>query len=570
MSDLSTLSNDDLLAQMQAAQQRQNAAMMQHTTAPAPSGFLLHDPTEGMSTFDKVAAGTGRGMIHTGRSIGNLVGAVPDSVMTDEKQIDAPLLNTTPGKWGNILGETAVTAPIGMGTTALMGNAGKLAAALAANPISNAAVQGGIQGALTSDPGERGQNATMGALTGAGLATGGSLAGKLINGLTKSPEAAELIKQGIQLTPGQLNPDGIANQMEQAGEHIWGVGPLIKNARDNAEHQFQATVIGKGAAPGAAPIRPSDNIHDMLQQAYDSYAPLYDQAKGFPVKPAVMNGRQGVKLSALFDQASKAPGTTEAGQKAAKSFLDNELTRLPANPSSTDLLTLRSNIRTAARNAKLSNDTIAGDKANIFGLADDHVTRALNSQLPPTPLTALRSADSKYGTYKIVEDAVAKAKDNIAGLTPQKLSQAVYNQTPDPAYARGAGGPLRDLAQQGTQVFQTTVPPTGAALGTMGGMGLLAMSHPAVGATVGTGLGALTLTPTGRRLAAGMTGPQQGAQKLIEALRGNVPTPLRNVGSQLALSGATRAGVPVTQAALPQALAAALMLAPPVAQPASR
>jgi len=37
----------------------------------------------------------------------------------------------------------------------------------------------------------------------------------------------------------------------------------------------------------------------------------------------------------------------------------------------------------------------------------------------------------------------------------------------------------------------------------------------------------------------------------------------------LALSTATRAGSPVTRAALPQALAAALMLAPPAAQPAS-
>lgn len=62
-------------------------------------------------------------------------------------------------------------------------------------------------------------------------------------------------------------------------------------------------------------------------------------------------------------------------------------------------------------------------------------------------LGALNTADSNYGNYKIIESAVAKAKDNLAGLTPQKLSQAVYDAVPDGAYARGAGGDLRDLTK---------------------------------------------------------------------------------------------------------------------------
>jgi hypothetical protein len=589
MSDLTDLSDADLLAQFKAAQQAQNQAAMSHSgPAPAPSGFLLNDPSQsGGSTLqvqpgailgipgkfdtgiptpqwlDQGLSGAGRGLIHTERSVGNLAGLVPDSVLAEEKQTDAPLMNTTAGKWGNLAGESAITAPLGVGA---IGATGKLVKALATNPITNAAIQGGIQGAATSDPGERGINTMTGAITGGAAGAGSSAVGKLVNGLTRTPEAQLLLNEGVSLTPGQLNPGGVINQTEQAAEHAPVLGPLVKGAQDNAEQGFQRAVIQRAAAPGAT-VKPSENVHEMLQQAYDSYEPLYAQAKGFPAKAAVINGaQQPTSLQSLFNQAAKTPGTTDAGQKAAQSFLNNELTRLPKNPTSTDLLALRSNIRTAARSAKLSNDTIAGDKAAIFSQADQHVTNALNSQLPPDALAALQSADSKYGTYKIVENAVAASKDNVAGLTPQKLSQAVFNATNDPQYARGAGGPLRDLAQAGTKTFQTVVPPNGATLGTLAGMGIGAYAHPAVAAGLGGAQAALTLSPTGRAIASGQTAPQQATQRLVAALQNKVPEPFRNVGSQLALRGATGAGMPVTQQYLPQALAAALMMAPPSAQ----
>ena len=93
--------------------------------------------------------------------------------------------------------------------------------------------------------------------------------------------------------------------------------------------------------------------------------------------------------------------------------------------------------------------------------------------------------------------------------------------------------------------------------------------HPALTSAAGSGMAGLVLTPTGRALAAGTLGPQKAAQQLVAALKNSTPDYARNVAGQLALSGATRAGMPVTQAALPQALAAALMLTPPAAQPAS-
>lgn len=565
MSDPTQLSDADLLAEIQSSQAQQQASQMSHTGNggydPANSAWEQQfGPTSGMSVPEKIAAGMGRGMIHTGRSIANMVGAVPDSVMNDEKVTDAPLMDTMSGKLGNLLGETAITAPLGAGALQGIGKLGAAGASLAANPIANAGIQGAMQGAATSDPGDRLGSALTGAVTGGGIGATQGLAGKLVNGLSRTPDAQRLIDAGISLTPGQMNPTGIFNNVESTAAHLpFGAGSMVEAARDVPMHEWQAAAIGRGAAPGAK-ITPSGNVSDMLQQAYDSYKPLYDQAKGFPATPKIMNTNgPDVPLSQAFAQATRAPGTSQQGQQAARSFLNNELTRAPIN-SSDDLLTIRSNIRQAARAAKLSTDTTAADKAAIFSLADKNVTDALNSQLPPEPLAALQKADSNYGNYKTVENAVAASKDNLAGLTPQKLSQSIYNQTPDGSYARGAGGDLRQLAQDGTSVFRPLLPPTGKTLAGSALLGGLTYAHPAIAGTAGAIAAPLVLTPGGRALAAGVTAPQQAAQRLIAGLKNNVPDSILRGAGQTALSGSTLALNPVTQQTVPQALAAALLL----------
>lgn len=514
-----------------------------------------YGPLSGMSDTDKVLAGTGRGMVHTANSIGNIAGLVPNSTLQTEKEIDAPLLSTGAGRFGNIAGEAAVTAPLGMGTGALAGRA----APILAGPLAQGVIQGGVQGAATADPGERAKNTLVGALTGGTVAGGGRVASTAINGLGRTPAAQALIDQGVSLTPGQMNPAGAMNQFEQAGESLPGFKQIIDPAREAAERQYQALVIQRGAAPGAAPIRPSENIHDMLQQAYDSYGPLYDQARGYPTSPSIVRtAGADIPLTTSFQQASRAPGVPRSLQQSENGWLQDRLTQLPRNPQSEDLLQLRSDIRQRARNAGLKTDTDSGHIANINGRAEQSVTAALNSQLPPQPLQALARADSNYGNYKIIENAVAKSKDNLAGLTPQKLSQSIYDSAADPAYARGGGGPLRDLAQAGTQVFQTVSPPNGSRVATlaMGGAGVL---HPTVGLPVAAGMLGLTGTQTGRRLAAGATAPQQATQRLIASLNSRLPQPVRNVGQQLVTRGAVGAGMPAVQQYAPQALAAALM-----------
>lgn len=66
-----------------------------------------YNPTDGMSMGEKVLAGMGWAFVQGGRVVGNMVGLVSDAEMAEAAKLDAPLLKTTEGKVGAVLGTTA-------------------------------------------------------------------------------------------------------------------------------------------------------------------------------------------------------------------------------------------------------------------------------------------------------------------------------------------------------------------------------------------------------------------------------------------------------------------------------
>lgn len=65
------------------------------------------DATEGMTTYQKLMAGVGMGMVGAAMWAGNKVGLVSDERMAEKARLDADLNNTTEGKIGNAVGMTA-------------------------------------------------------------------------------------------------------------------------------------------------------------------------------------------------------------------------------------------------------------------------------------------------------------------------------------------------------------------------------------------------------------------------------------------------------------------------------
>lgn len=515
----------------EAAQQLQQAAV-QMAMASAPKNE--YDATEGMSTAGKVRAGIGQGMTNVARHVGNMVGAVSDEDLQSAKELDRDLLNTGGGKVGAFIGETAATALPVAGASAGVGRLGAGAARLLSNPLGRGVFEGAVQGGVMADPNKKLSGVLGGAAAGGIVPAIGSGFGKLARGIQRTPEAERLLNEGVDLTPGQMNPGGIINQMEESWQSVPGVGAVIRGARENAQQTFQRTAIEKGAAPGAKIAR--GEVSDMLDSAYQSFQPLYDQAKGFPVAPTILRtaGQDVPLLKAFRDAAStKAVRADNATRKSVDGWLRNQLTRVTmmSNRKSDDLLELRSLIRAESRKARARPGDDAA--AELLDHAEGSVTKALESQLPPDAIKALNVADSKYGAYKVIEDAVARAKDTPGGFTASKLSEAVRAAAGQGAgkgnYARGGGGDLRDLSSAGTSTMNVRSPATGARLAAIGIPLGLGAANPAVAAPAAGLLLGMVGTKTGRKLAAGQTKAQLLAQALLERSQKSIPAPAANV-----------------------------------------
>jgi hypothetical protein len=370
----------------------------------------------------------------------------------------------------------------------------------------------------------------MGGAFGGLVPAAGAGLGKVAHGIKRTPEAERLLAQGVDLTPGQMNPGGIWNQMEESWQSVPLVGPVIRGARENAQNSFQRAATQTAAAPGARIAQgPAD---EMLEAAYKSFEPLYDQAKGFDI-PLGKLSTPGAARSAAMDPNIRADDAT---RKSVAQWLENQLTRLPNRGNgrvlSDDLMDLRSVIRTEARKAATKGDDAAAD---LLKNGERAITDALESQLPADALQALRTADSRYGVYKTLEDAVARSKDMPGGFTPSKLSEAVAGANRGlgkGSYARGGGGPLRDLSEAGTATMNVRSPPTGQRLAAIGLPLAASGAAPGVAVPAGAALLGMVGTQTGRRAAAGQLPAQKLAQALEEAAKRGVAEPYRNVAAQ--------------------------------------
>ena len=191
-------------------------------TAAAKATQPTHyDPTEGMSTVDKVRAGIGKGMVDTARgvyqlgaSIGHAAGMVSDEKMAqiqgdvdEAKHLDKPLMNTTAGKVGDVIG-TAAPALLVPGS-GILGGAAAGAAMGAAQPVATGE--------------SRLQNTALGA---GGGALGGTV-GKVLKSfggfgvpLNRQSAVNTLVSEGIPLSVAQKTAAKGAQTIERASGMI--------------------------------------------------------------------------------------------------------------------------------------------------------------------------------------------------------------------------------------------------------------------------------------------------------------------------------------------------------------
>lgn len=235
------------------------------------------DPTADMSTADKFFAATGSGMASVGRAIG-LGDALKryglPSTKGEADQLDAPLLNTTAGKVGRFVGNTAAVAPAML----IPG----------ANTYAGATLVGAGVGGLTTEGGlaDRAQAAAFGALGGAagkGLVdVGGKLASRFLNSKTAEVAANKAAnatrdatlaagrQAGYVVTPSQAGATGIINKVAE------GLGGKIKTQQlASVKNQAVTDRLVRQSLGLAedAPLTP-ETLNAVRQQAGQAYEAL--------------------------------------------------------------------------------------------------------------------------------------------------------------------------------------------------------------------------------------------------------------------------------------------------------
>lgn len=511
-----------------AAAQKGDAEAAAYFRQKSTEGYQSEVPkaTEDMGGMQRFAAGMGQGATNVGRQIKSLVGMRSPEEAASQQELDADLLSTGAGKAGAFTGEVLATAPVG----GLVGAAGKrLGANVLGRVVGGAAGQGAAEGALMSE-GDRLRGAAAGAAGGAILPwAGGKLLRGASRGIRPTPQARRLMDSGVDLTPGQMNPNSAFGQLEEAATNVWGVGPMITRAREASLQGWQKAGRRAALPPGVKPTE----ANGSLESVYQRYEPAYDVAKGFPTSPRIMRTAGSdtplasfPRVKGAFTRAAEDPNVfaDDAARKKVDMWLQNKLTALPGagkggqTMDSAELLKLRSEIRSQIRSA-MSGKNPDEAAAALLGNAERSITEALESQLPKKATDALRATDKQYSQYKILEDATRRAGDQPQGMTPSQLSAAVKAATPASGYARGEGGPLRKLASAGKAVFDQRTPPTGARLATLGTAVGLGLTAPLVAAPIGGAALLAATTKSGRKLLAGRTAAQKKALATTRALR---------------------------------------------------
>jgi hypothetical protein len=528
----------------------------------AGGGTLQFGPfNTGIATpqwLDRTLAGAGQGMTDLVRHAGNLVGLQSDQDLADAKQIDAPLMDTTAGKVGSFIGQSAALAPLGMGVGAALGRMGALGARLAASPIASGMIQGTAQGTIMADPGQRLQGAGVGALAGGLLPAIAGGIGKLVSGVTRTPEAQSLLDRGIDLTMGQMNPTGMANRMEQAGEGAFGIGDLIQNARDAPMQQYSRVMLNDAMPPGQQLQSASHDFNDLISEASQKFDNAYDNAKGFPVGAKIMQVQgPDVPLTKALQQVANKPriGLTADARSGWGQQLTDQLqetinaARRSGGMQSDDLIAFRSSIRDAIRGEKGLDNASRASKG-LLQDAQDKVTQSIESQLPTDVAAGLRATDQQYSRFATIRNAAISAKDAPGGPSRFQISSAIAKSTPPNAYAQGAGAG-RDLSKAAASTFQNNVPRTGlAGIGRLAlpaaALAPIAMTHPLVLAPLAASA-ALNLTAPGRRALAGNTAWQKALQGGLMGLQNQIPQQIQNLPGLYGRAGLMSAASPRLQ-----------------------
>ncbi len=511
-------------------------------------------------------AGAGAAATDIVANTGNKLGLVDKATLDQNAQENAAINQDPAAQVGRFAGGALMTAPLAEVGGEAVGALGAPGRAIAGNAVTRGALEGAVQGGIQAKPGGTIGDMVKGGVAGGTLPMIGKMLDGMAHGVSPTDSARLLMGKGVDLTPGQMNPNSAWNQLESTATHLPFIGPAVKDARKVPENQTKELLVRSAAAPGAK-LSNTNDLNKLTDEAYKSFNPAYAQFKDRPLQttgifpitgssvqiPAGAVATNGSTmftktLAEDFGDAVNHPDVMASDDTRSKvsKWLQNQLTKAPKTTG--DLLDMRSAIRTKIRGIS-QNAPDANEQADLLGHAEDAVTGAINRYLPPAQQKALAAVDGQYAQYKTIENAVHKGGDKP--FTIFQASKAIKEATGKGQYARGGGGPLRDLTGAAADTF-VDVPATGATLASLGPVAGAVVANPKIGLPAAGAAATLSLTKTGRQIAAGNTTTQRAARIGIDKFNGRTSPAQRRIAAQAARAALVQKAVQPDDTAQPQ------------------
>ena len=341
-----------------------SARLAAQPVEPAP------DPTEGMSTFDKLAAGAGKSAYDVARGVGQMVGLVSRKDIEDARRLDGPLMKTTAGQVGNVFGNVAMFAPAAM----IPG----------ANTILGGAAIGGITGLMqpSVSTGETLANVGIGGAAGAvvPLAQRAWTAGKALAEPLYEAGQNAIVGRALNKAAGKDAP-AVANRLAEAAAPF--VGP---------SKGIQRTTMGE-LVPGSLPT---------VGQASGNAGIASLERAATATNPEVTNA-----ISDLYKNQNSA----RVGLLRDMSGADGERAFTAANRDATAEQLYGAARRIGVDPAKLTPDVLQNIANFSQRIPDSVLNKARElAKISGTPMTDATSVEGMHWVKMAIDDGISSAK----------------------------------------------------------------------------------------------------------------------------------------------------------------
>lgn len=404
----------------------------------------------------------------------------------------APLAMVTPGAAPTLLGTAVRSAATGAGTNML-------------NPVfdpdKSFAEQKGEQAAIGA--------VTAGA-TGAGVqAIAKAIAPKL------SPAVDDLMKRGVNLTPGQIAGKGWA-KAEEVLTSVPILGDFIKNAQRRSVESFNKAAYDEVLAPIGAKYTGDVVGHGGVKIVGDKLSAAYDDI--VPDLQLIPDEQFSADLTAA------TAGKELMSEGAAKQFEKIVETTLPRGPlSGAPLKALESKLNQLI--SKFGGSQDPSDQMISEALGEMRSAMLSNlARVNPAHAEKLGAINSGWASLVRLERAAANTKEGV--FTPEGLLGAV--KTLDDSVrkrgtARGTAGPMQDLGKAGNEALGRTYPDSGTGGRMLTGGAVMGYIDPTLLATAAAG--SAPYTEFGQKIATAILAKRPVVSQQLRAMleRGTGP-----------------------------------------------